>query len=102
MSLVKLDLNNPDFQYEWFHKIEKNEAEALRRIFKRIVQFDWDQLYTVKGLHWEQIKSQKTKLGFNLYSFRFSVKYRATGYRDGDFLVMMNLHTDHDSAYTKS
>ena len=100
MSLVKLDLNNPAFQTEWFN-LEKIEAEALRRILKRIANFDWDELYTTKGLKWEKIESKSTSKGYNLYSFRFSNKYRATGYRDGNYLVLLNLHPDHDSAYGK-
>ena len=100
MSLAKLDMNNPDFQTEWF-SLEKTEAEALRRTLKQIVKYEWQQLYTVKGLRWEEIKSKTTVKGNKIYSFRFSDKYRATGYRDGEFLVLLNLHVDHDSAYGK-
>ena len=99
MPLVKLDLNNPAFQYEWLSVLEKSEAEALRRQLSRIIKYEWDQLYSVNGLKWEKIESKTTSKGNNLYSFRFSGKYRATGYRDGDYLVMLNLHPDHDSAY---
>jgi hypothetical protein len=99
MSKIKPDLNNPDFQVEWFN-LEKTELSALIRVFKRMHKLEWDQVYSIKGLNWEQIKSKQTKLGHNLYSFRFSQKYRATAYRDGDFLVMLNLHVDHDSAYS--
>lgn len=98
MSKVKLDLNNPDFQTEWFN-LEKVEITALIRTFKLISKLEWEQLYSTKGLHWEQIKSKQTKLGHNLYSFRFSQKSRATAYREDNFLVMLNLHVDHDSAY---
>lgn len=34
-----------------------------------------------------------------IYSFRFSKKYRATAYRDNNYLVMLALFVDHDSAY---
>lgn len=100
MSLVKLDLNNPDYLTQWF-QLEKNEAEALRRTLERIVKYEWDQLYSIKGLHWERITSKATTKGNNLYSFRFSGKYRVTGYRDGAYLLLLNLHPDHDSAYGK-
>lgn len=101
MPLVKLDLNSPDFQYEWLSVLEKSEAEALRRQLSRIIKYEWGQLYSVNGLKWEKIESKTTTKGNNLYSFRFSVKYRATGYRDGDYLVILNLHPDHDSTYAK-
>ncbi len=98
MTKVKLDINNPELQLEWFN-LEKTELLAFNRTLKRLITFNWEQLYTIKGLHWEQIYSRKTKNGYNLYSFRFSQKYRATAYRDNEYLVILNLHTDHDSAY---
>jgi hypothetical protein len=39
MPLVKLDLNNPAFQYEWLSVLEKSEAEALRRQLSRIIKY---------------------------------------------------------------
>jgi hypothetical protein len=98
MSKIKLDLNNPDFQREWFN-LEKIEIIAFNRVLKKLITLDWDQLYNANGLKWELIHSKKTKNGFNLYSFRFSQKYRAMAYRDGDFLVALSLHVDHDSTY---
>jgi hypothetical protein len=99
--LVKLDLNNPDFQQEWLYKLEQEQAEALRRQLGRIIKYEWDQLYNVSSLKWEKIESKTTSKGNNVYTFRFSDKYRATGYRDGEYLVVMNLHPDHNSAYRK-
>ena len=98
MSKVKLDLNNPTFQQEWFN-LEKVEYFALKGTFKLLLKLEWEQLHTMDGLNWEKIESKSTKYGHNLYSFRFSQKYRATAYRDGDYLVILNLHVDHDSAY---
>ena len=34
-----------------------------------------------------------------VYSLRLSQKVRAIAYRDGDFLRLISLHPDHDSAY---
>jgi hypothetical protein len=79
--------------------LEKSEAEALRRQLIRIIKYEWKQLYSVNGFKWGKIESKTTSKGNNLCSFRFSAKYRATGYRDGDYLVILNLHPDHDSAY---
>lgn len=100
MSKVKLDLNNPTFLDEFF-SLEKVEYFALKGTFRLIRQLEWEQLYTIDGLNWEKIESKTTTKGHNLYSFRFSNKYRATAYRDDDYLVMVNLHVDHDSAYKK-
>ena len=50
-------------------------------------------------MRWELITSKKTKKGNNIYSFRFSQKYRAAAYRDDKFLVMLDLFVDHDSTY---
>ncbi len=95
MNAIKIDINNPDFLTEW-GRLQLKEHQALISTFKKIQQYTWQQLYIVKGLHWEKITSTgETKL----YSFRFSQKYRATGYRDNNILVMVNLHVDHDSAY---
>ncbi len=33
------------------------------------------------------------------HSFRLSQKYRALAYREGDYLRVLSLHLDHDSAY---
>ena len=37
--------------------------------------------------------------GARLHSLRLSQRVRAVGYRDGDFLRLVSLHPDHDSAY---
>jgi hypothetical protein len=98
MNKVKLDMNHPDFQDDLFN-LEKIEQRALFNSLNKIRQLYWEELYKDKGLRWELIASQQTQKGYNLYSFRFSQKYRATGYRDGLYLVLLELHTDHDSTY---
>lgn len=95
MITVKIDVNNPSFLKEW-KTLQVREHSALTDAFIKIRKYNWMQLYTVKGLNWEKITSIDEN---NLYSFRFSQKYRVTGDRDGNYLVMVNLHTDHDSAY---
>lgn len=40
-----------------------------------------------------------TLSGERIYSFRFSKKYRALALRKNDFLCLLTLHVDHDSAY---
>lgn len=98
MNDIKIDMNNPEFQQDFFG-LEKNEQIALIKTLKKIRQLSWSMLYTDNGLKWEVILSKKTKMGERIYSFRFSQKYRATALREGKFLRLLTLHVDHDSAY---
>jgi hypothetical protein len=59
----------------------------------------WDQLYKDKGLKWEMIHSKQGKKGEKLYSFRITQKCRAVGIREGDYLRILSLYSDHNSAY---
>src|SRR3989338_3093670 len=95
---VKIDMNSPLFQEDFFN-LQKNEQLSLLKSIKKIKALTWSQIYSDKGLHWEAILSKQTSSGERLYSFRFSQKYRATAQRQGDFLRLLTLHVDHDSAY---
>jgi len=59
----------------------------------------WPQVYADSGLKWEAIHSRQGSGGQRLYSLRVSQAFRAVAYRDGDWLRMLSLHPDHDSAY---
>ncbi|MFX8984491.1 hypothetical protein ABTN17_21265, partial [Acinetobacter baumannii] len=72
-------MNNPYFQENLF-SLEKVEQTALIRTLKKISGLSWEDLYKNKGLKWEAIISKKTSANERLYSFRFSVKYRALAY----------------------
>ncbi|HLB56120.1 MAG TPA: hypothetical protein VJK30_02140 [Coxiellaceae bacterium] len=98
MINVKIDMNYLDFQRDLF-ALEKTEQYALLSTLRKIAQLNWNQLYADKGLRWEKIESKRSSTGDQIYSFRFSKKYRATGLRQGDFLRLLTLHADHDSAY---
>lgn len=98
MSKIKIDMNNPEFQRD-FLNLEKKEQTALLRCLKKIHQMEWPQLYSDNGLNWETILSKRTPSGERIYSFRFSQRYRATALRQDDFLRLLTLHVDHDSAY---
>ena len=100
MSDIKIDMNIPEFQNEFFN-LEKTEQFALIRTLKKIKQLSWTQLYVDAGLKWETILSKHSETGKRLYSFRFSQKYRAVALREDQFLRLLTLHTDHDSAYKK-
>jgi hypothetical protein len=98
MTKILLDMNYSDFQNNLF-KLEKNEQRALLNTLDKIKKLSWEQLYHDKGIRWELISSKKTKDDRNLYSFRFSQKYRGTAYRNGSYLVLIGLFPDHDGAY---
>src|SRR5579863_4684411 len=98
MARVQLDLNNPEFQQEWF-SLEREEAMSVLATLRKIHVLDWQQLYRDKGLHWEAINSRSGPAGKRLYSLRITRSMRAVVYREGDFLRFLSLHPDHDSAY---
>lgn len=98
MTKIKIDLNNLDFQKDLF-SLQKNEQLLLIKTLKKINELTWDNLYKDQGLKWEAIVSKTTKSGQRIYSFRFSQKYRVLALRDGVYLRLLTLHTDHDSAY---
>lgn len=99
MSKILLDINYPAFQEQLFF-LEKIEQRAFLNTLKKIKQLNWEELYKDKGIRWELITSEGTARGNHIYSFRFSKKYRATAYREGNYLVLMALFINHDSAYT--
>ena len=98
MTSIKIDLNNPEFQKDLF-ALEKDQLSALIKTLKKIHKLSWTQLYSDHGLKWEAISSKQTKTGLRIYTFRFSQKYRATALRQDDFMRLLTLHPDHDSAY---
>ena len=98
MNEIKIDMNNPEFQDDFFN-LEKTEQAALIKTLKKIRQLGWSQLYVDNGLNWEVILSKQSKSGARIYSFRFSQKYRALALRDSNYLRLLTLHVDHDSAY---
>ncbi len=100
-QLVKIDLNNPEFQRTWV-ELEADEAERVRATFKKILKLTWQELYRDKGLHWGKIHSMPAPKGIDsIYSFRLSKSARGVGYRDGNFLRVLLVNADHDGAYGK-
>ena len=97
MSKVLIDMNNRQFQDVLFN-LEKIEQRALLNTLRKISKLSWEELYQDKGIRWELITSE-TLEDINTYSFRFSQKYRGTAYRNGDYLMLLNLFVDHDGAY---
>ena len=95
--MPKVDMNNPEFQKDLF-KLEKKEQLALLATLKKMHKMTWEELYSSRGLKWEIILSKQYD-GKRIYSFRFSQKYRGLALREDDYIRLLTLHVDHDSAY---
>ena len=98
-SHVRLDLNSAEFQ-DVFFALEAAELRQVVAALRRLRQMDWDVVYSHPGLNWEAIDHIKTPTGAKACSIRLSRKVRAICYREGDFLRLVSLHPDHDSAYS--
>ena len=89
-SRVRLDLNSPEFQ-DVFFRLELSELKQVVGSLRRLGELDWNSLEAVRHI--------RTPNGATAYSLRLSEKIRGIAYRDGDFLRIISLHPDHDSAY---
>ncbi len=95
---VNLDLNNPVFQRQLFTLAKKEQGEVLGSL-KKLSKMTCNQVYVDQGLKWEIILSRSGPRGERLYSFRIGKGFRGLAYREGDWLRILSLHPDHDSAY---
>lgn len=95
---VRLDLNNPVFQKQWF-SLEKVDQLAVLNCCRKLAVMDWNAVYADKGLRWELIQSRSGSGNDRLYSIRLTQKIRAVVRRSEDFLEFLTLHPGHDSAY---
>ena len=100
-GLVRLDLNNPVFQDNLL-TLQKTERHAALETLNKLRQMTWNQVYRDNGLKWEKIISVKPPLGIDaIYSLRITQARRATAYRDGEFIRLLTIASDHDSTYGK-
>jgi hypothetical protein len=99
-SRVRLDLNSPEFQ-DVFFRLGLAELKQVVAALHRLRELDWSALYRHTGFRWERIEHLKAPNGGRVYSLRLSQKVRALAYRDADFLRLVSLHPDHDSAYER-
>jgi hypothetical protein len=99
-SRLRLDLNSPEFQ-DVFFRLEVGELKQVVASLARLRSLDWNNLYRHSGFQWEAVDHLKAPNGAKVYSLRLSQKIRAIAYRDGDFLRLISLHPDHDSAYKR-
>jgi hypothetical protein len=96
--VIRLELNNPEFQANLL-ALDKPQAWAVLQTLRLLQAMDWLQLQQSKGLRWELIQSRQGPQGQRLYSLRVSRSCRAVAWRDGEWLRLLSLHPDHDSAY---
>lgn len=97
---IRLDLNSPEFQ-DVFFELEEVEMKQVVASLRRLRQLDWNALYRHGGFRWEAVQHLRAPNGATVHSLRLSNKVRAIAYRDGDFLRLISLHPDHDSAYER-
>jgi hypothetical protein len=97
-SRVRLDLNSPEFQ-DVFFQLEPAELKQVVASLRRLSRLEWATLYRYTGFHWEAIEHLRAPNGARVHSLRLSQRIRALAYRDGDFLRLLSLHPEHDSAY---
>ncbi len=97
-AVVRLDLNNVVFLRHLFALAKDDQRQALTTLGK-LFQMTWNQVHADSGLRWEAIASQIGPHGGRLYSFRMGKALRAIAYRQEDWLRILSLHPDHDSAY---
>jgi hypothetical protein len=96
---VRLDLNNPVFQ-DHLLSLPKPERHAALDTLDKLRRLTWNQVYRDPGLKWEKIASVKSSPDLPVtYSLRITQSRRATAYRDGDFIRLLTIAPDHDSAY---
>lgn len=82
-----------------FFRLLTPELKQVVASLRRLRELDWNTLYHHGGYQWECIGHLSGPGGAKVYSLRLSQKIRAIGYRDGEFLRLVSLHPDHDSAY---
>jgi hypothetical protein len=99
-SRIRLDLNSPEFQ-DAFFGLQVDELKQVVASLRRLRELDWNSLYRHTGFRWEGLEHLKAANGAKVYSLRLSQRIRAVALRDGDFLRLISLHPDHDSAYER-
>jgi hypothetical protein len=95
---LQLDLNNPEFQEQLFG-LEKDSQRSVLSSLGKLSKMTWEGVYRHAGLKWEALVSKVGPHGGRLYSLRMGKGFRAVAYRQENWLRILSLHPDHDSAY---
>lgn len=95
---IRLDLNGPEFQ-EVLFALQADELKQVVASLRRLRELDWNSLYRHTGFRWEAIEHLRAPNGGKVHSLRLSQRIRALAFREGDFLRLISLHPEHDSAY---
>ena len=100
-ELVRLDLNNPEFQKNLL-ELDQSERNRVLDTLRKILNLEWQQVYRDPGLKWEKITSARPPIGMNaINSLRITQARRGTAVRDGDFMRFLTVQADHDATYGK-
>ena len=100
-TLIRLDVNNPVFQDNLLN-LPKPERHSALETINKLRRMTWRQVYKDNGLKWEKVASVIPPPGITaIYSLRITRPRRATAYREGDFIRLLTIAPDHDSAYGK-
>jgi hypothetical protein len=99
-AAVLLDLNCPVFQRQLF-ALPKSHQLAVLRTLRRLSGMTWDLVHRDSGLRCEAILGRTGKGGERLYTLRVSRGFRAVAVRQDDWLRVLSLHPDHDSAHER-
>jgi len=97
-SKIRLDLNNSVFQKQLFNLLKEKQIAVLSSL-RKLSDMTWEQVYQDSGLKWEAIHSHPGPQGQRIYSLRIGKGFRAVAYREQNWLRLLSLHPDHDSAY---
>ena len=87
---IQLDLNNPVFQRQLFSLQKKDQGKVLGTL-RKLMDMNWDQVYSDRGLNWEIILSRTGHRGSRLYSFRIGEGFRGISFREGNWLRILAL-----------
>jgi hypothetical protein len=90
-----LNLNFEGFQRQWF-ALQKPEQMAVLKTLKKLIDLTWEEVYRDPGLNWELARDDRRG---RFYSLRVTQKCRAFVQREGNAVIFVSLHPDHDSAY---
>lgn len=98
---VLLDLSNVKRQLEKIKDEHLDDVvEAIANFKEKIEKRTWNQIGSNTSFRFKYLKPKTTtKLGDRIASVRLTQKFRARAFRRGQYMVILSIHPDHDSAY---